>query len=260
MATLSDGVYSTYSQQVRGNPQQNRGGTGVITPFFNQELLPSPSGIEEKSVWSSWSKKAGQIYHLFSTFLKKKNPETGGSDRVPANYPCALNEMANCGMTGPDCGKSLILRENSVWPQVVSTADGTGYQTTTFLPPNQPFTTLGFGIVSRKAIKDFNPNKLTCGPGIGCGCKNDAGCKKCKVTPRESETIHPPYSVSQLFLNSEPLLHYWTGRPFFFKTDQTVFMYMIPNGLIAKTGSGSYRVSVLSASQEQESCVNCTGY
>lgn len=174
---------------------------------------PQPEGMENPSVWSTW--------------------RTGGSDREPAQYPCSLDQRPVCpGETAQQCGKSLVLRENSVWPRVVGSADGTGYVTTQWLPPNVPYAQLGFCTVSRKVVD----------------------------TPATQEAGHAPGSVSQLFMDDQPLLHYWDGAPFLFRTKQTPFIYMVPNAIWVKTGGSKYRVDVVSAKQRGDGCGDCIGY
>lgn len=90
---ISDGLYSTYAQQMRGDLSKPMQGP-VISPFSDTAMCPTPNGMEQQSVWSSW--------------------RTGGSDRVGSDYPCAL-EKPNCGLDGSECGRSLVLRENSIW-------------------------------------------------------------------------------------------------------------------------------------------------
>lgn len=102
---------------------------------------------------------------------------------------------------------------------------------------------------------------------MSCGCQVSCETQSCADKPgviRSATDLeasaYPPYSISQLFMDEKPLLHYWTGQPFYFRTEQTPFLYLVPNAIMVKTGGATYRVSTVSAAQESGSCADCTGY
>lgn len=138
MASISDSLYTA-----GGNLMQMRGDLTkpLSMPVLNYnwpvtETERVPEGMEDRSVWSS--------------------TRTGGNVNGPSNYPCAFSEDQFCAKNyGQECGRSLVMRENSIWPQVTGSADGSGYRTTALLPPSMPYIQLGFCIVSRKAIPSF---------------------------------------------------------------------------------------------------------
>ena len=218
MASISDAMYSQYAQQMIGDLSRPLE-MPVMLPFSNTALKPVPDGMEPNELWSTW--------------------RTGGSTREPADYPCAL-QQANCGLScpgngGQPCGKSLVLRENSIWPGTISSADSTGYVTTTWLPPGTPSTRIGFCTVSRRALKSVDLDAVRCGPSVGCGCKVNCNvdaknCDAANRPPPVSDQYKEPYAVSQLFLDNRPLLHYWSGQPFLFRSESTPFIYMVRRG------------------------------
>jgi len=224
MASLSDAMYATNALQMRGDVNQPLKMPIMSAAGANMATCPTPEGMETPSVWSSW--------------------KTGGSDRVPANYPCAMEQQ--CG-GGSECGRSLVLRENSIWGDVTGSADGSGYVTTNWLPPAVPAARLGFCWISRRVVPVMSLDT------------NDTG-EAVKTVNNQLYLCDKQYaegSVSQLFLDGKPLLHYWTGRPFLFKTEQTPFLYMVPNAIMVKTGGSKYRVDVISVDQRGQGC--CSG-
>jgi len=230
MASLSDSMYST--AQMIGDlnkPLQ----MPVISDAYSgrgMATCPVPEGMEQQSVWSTW--------------------RTGGSDRTPADYPCSNNGSIcpstgaalqnSCPPAGCDqaCGRSLVLRENSIWGDVVGSADGTGYVTTNWLPPNVPAVRLGLCWISRRVVP------------VVADADNESGI----VHAADGQVYlcdkkYAPGSVSQLFLDGKPLLRYWSGVPFMFKSEQTPFVYMVPNSIWVKTGGAKYRLDTVSAAQ-----------
>jgi len=235
MASLSDAMYSPNAYQMRGDVSQPLKMPVISCAGANMATCPSPEGMEQQNVWSTW--------------------RTGGSDRVPANYPCSNNGQI-CASSKESCGRSLILRENSIWGDVTGSADGSGYVTTNWLSPAVPAVRLGFCWISRKVV-----------PVVAAA---EGGVKTIDNQLYLCDKEYAQGSVSQLFLDGQPLLHYWTGRPFLFKTEQTPFLYMVPNAIMVKTGGVKYRVDIVSADQRGEgccshnaggnSCADCLGY
>lgn len=246
MASLSDAMYST--TQMIGDLNKPLQMPVISDAYAGRGMAtcPVPEGMEQQSVWSTW--------------------RTGGSDRTPANYPCsnngaicpstgsALEDCKNsptptpsCGPAGCDqaCGRSLVLRENSIWGDVTGSADGTGYVTTNWLPPNVPAVRLGMCWISRKVVPVVRAEDPIIQSNNGqvylCDKQYEAG------------------SVSQLFLDGKPLLRYWSGVPFLFKSEQTPFVYMVPNAIWVKTGGAKYRLDTVSADQKGEGC-GCGGF
>lgn len=202
MATFSDALYSASSSmtQLRFPQVANRG--VMMTPESNQmEQNYSSVGMDERAAWSSW--------------------RTGGSDRLPADYPCAFNGTG-CPNPGPQqCSKSLIMRENTSCSAVTSSADGTGYLTTNWLPPHAKCSVkIGWCNVSRAPLAS-NP------------------------------------AISQLFLDGKPAVFYWRGNPFLFHTEQTPFIYLVPNAIMVRVSGISYRVDTVSAAQVGDTCDDC---
>lgn len=141
----------------------------------------------------------------------------GASDRVPADYPCVLSKGGVCPSTGPqECGKSQRLRENTVWGSIFSSVDGTGYSTVATLTQRQPRARLGNCWVSRVEVA----------PG-----------------------------VAQLYIDNKPALYYNGGGPFLFHSNQSPFVYMMPNALMAKVSGMAYHVDIVSAAQQD--CQDC---
>lgn len=200
MAAISDALYNASANlvQMRG---QNANAGPVITGAYNTEYFRSPSGMDPKSVWSTWTRS--------------------GSDRNPADYPCALGNGA-CPGDGPQtCGRSLKMRDNSQYNIITESADGTGYLTTNWLPPTATHAVqIGFCRVSRKVLPD---------------------------QPR----------ISQLYIDDKPALHYFQGGPFLFKTEQTPFIYMVPNAIMARVSGLSFRINNFTADQVGDSCWDC---
>lgn len=246
MASLADGLYSTNAYQMRGDLSQPLK-VSVISDVYGKSSAaggvgmatrPVPEGMEQTNVWSSW--------------------KTGGSDRVPADYPCSNSGQlcASGNSTVQPCGqRSMILRENSVWGDVVGSADGTGYVTTNWLPPSTPAARLGFCWISRKVVET--------GPTNGEEMiEKTVGGKKVTIL---NDQKYSPGSVSQLFIDDKPLLRYWSGVPFLFKSEQTPFVYMVPNAIWVKTGGAKYRLDTVSAQDRGEGCAcgwcgECIGY
>lgn len=206
MATISDGLYQAAGKlaQIRGD--SSRACQVPAMTSANMQLRPQPEGMEATNVWSSW--------------------RTGGSDRAPANYPCALGNGGVCqnqgaGSTVPTasnhCGKSLVLRETSMWADVTGSADGTGYRTTNWLSVDQPRARIGECWASRAPVKGR----------VG---------------------------VSRLYLDGKPAVHYFQGTPFLFRTGDTVFIYMVPNAIMARVNGLSFRVDSSSAAQQHDTC------
>jgi len=265
MASLSDAMYFTNAYQMRGDLTKPLQMPVISAAYAGHGMATSrvPEGMEQNNVWSTW--------------------RTGGSDRVPANYPCS-NNGAVCPSTGASledcknsstvtspagadgegqaCGRSLVLRENSIWGDQMGSADGTGYVTTNWLPPSVPKVRLGFCWISRKVV-----------PVLSSDSKLPAGSRRLSddspaVQGPDGQVFlydYAPGSVSQLFLDDKPLLRYWSGVPFLFKSEQTPFVYMVPNAIWVKTGGAKYRLDVVSAAQRGEgcdcgSCADCLGY
>lgn len=213
MASISDGLYTAGGNlmQMRFDLSKPLALPVMTTTSADNALCRVPEGMEQLNVWSSW--------------------RTGGNDKGPSNYPCAFDDGKMCAQqNGQECGRSLILRENSIWPQVTGSADGTGYTTTALLPPNMPHVQLGFCVISRKAIPVF---------------KDIDG------------TVYKNYEISQLFLDGVPLLNYFSGKPFFFKTVDTPFLYMVPNAIMVKVSGMSYRVDTVSSTDRSCTCYDC---
>jgi hypothetical protein len=216
MASISDGLYSTNAYQMR-LPQKMAGTKREQTK--GPEGPEGPEGMEQQSVWSTW--------------------RTGGSDRVGADYPCS-NDGRICAVSNAAaCGRSLVLRENSVWGDVVGSADGTGYLTTNWLPPSVPKARLGFSWVSRKVVP------VRSAPDASVGAPKILQDKDGQITLNSAE--YAPGEVSQLFLDDKPLLHSCSGMPFLFKSEQTPFIFMVPNSIRVKTGGAEYSLDTVKA-------------
>lgn len=198
MASISDAMYSPSAQlnQVRWLPSTC---VPIETPLGDTyQHCRNPVGMDDGAQWMS---------------------VRGISDRVPADYPCVLSKGGVCPGTGPqECGKSLRLRENTVWGSIFSSADGTGYVTSTILTPTNPRTRLGNCWVSRVPVK----------PG-----------------------------VSQLFIDDKPGLYYNDGGAFLFYDYQSPFVYMLPNALMARVSGLNYRVDIVTAAQQGQGCDDC---
>jgi hypothetical protein len=265
MASLSDAMYFTNAYQMRGDLNKPLQMPAISDAYSGRGMAtcPVPEGMEQQSVWSTW--------------------RTGGSDRTPANYPCS-NNGAVCPSTGANledcknsptvecpagcdqaCGRSLVLRENSIWGDQTGSADGTGYVTTNWLPPSVPKVRLGFCWISRKVVPVISRDKLP------AGAKAKPNSPIVQGDDGQAylfDDEHAPGSVSQLFLDNKPLLRYWNGVPFLFKSEQTPFVYMVPNAIWVKTGGAKYRLDIMSADERGEGCgcggvgmcADCLGY
>ena len=203
MAAISDSLYNTSGDLVQTRGDLSRANEGmVMSPFSNTELFPSAEGMDAHAAWSSW--------------------RSNGSGHLPSNYPCVLANGGVCSNNRQqECGKSLTLRENSAWTSVFGSADGTGYVTTQWLPPNATFSArIGDCYVSR-------------------------------------ETVSGKPMISQLYLNGKVAIQFNNGQPFFFKTEQTPFIYMVPNAIMARVSGLSYRIDTVWAGQVGQSCEEC---
>jgi hypothetical protein len=138
-------------------------------------------------------------------------------NRVGSSYPCALEQGVCPQAQGQVCGKSLVMRENSSLEGVVSSADGTRYTTMAWLGPGSKPTQLGKCQVSR-----------------ACDPKNPG--------------------VSLLFLDGKPAVNYFLGGQFKFYTMQTVFVYMVPNAIMARVSGIDYRVDIITAAEAGNAC------
>lgn len=199
MASLSDAMYTPSAQltQVRFQPATC---VPIASPMgASFQHCANPVGMDATNLWA--------------TFV-------GGSDRVPADYPCTLQQGA-CPSTAPqECGKSLRLRENTVWGSIFSSADGTGYVTSTVLTPMHTRARLGNCWASRVPLAN-NP------------------------------------TVSQLFIDDKPALYWNGGGLFLFHSNQSPFVYMVPNALMARVSGLSFHVDISTAAQQGLGCDDC---
>lgn len=260
-APLSDATYGQSGQlwQYRGDKSRPLETPVVVRDnSWNTAILPVPEGMESITQWSYVPmQQSGRVLPEYGNFPCALADITSTTPTVPVSscfsgcgpYSCntaCANDATDFRLRDAKCGMGSAAD--------FSSASGTGYTTMNSLSPAITSARLGFSVISRIPLTCFNNAEML---------------KSMGVNPKTGKPWKSG-EISQLFLDNKPLLYYFSscdansesgiglaGKPFLFHTDDTVFVFMVPNAIMARTQSGTYRVDIMTEQQRQQTCEDC---